>query len=287
MPRPSRRLLAYRDLGDPQGRPVLYLHGNPGSKAEVDRPAYHAEFIASGLRVIAVDRPGFGDSPGPSGPGHGPLVADVVALLNYLEIHRLVVVGMSRGTLPALALATLAPERVAGAGLYGATGLPDDPQLLSDLPRQSQLLLTLVKRAPAVARLLMRANAQLDARFPASAVARLARIVSSRPDREQLADVGQEWVDAFAEGMNPSPAVAIDDWRSWLVDPLGFDPRAVRVPILIWTGTEDTVCPLTSARRLADRVPTSQVTALDGAGHLHTPLTLTALIKSTLAAANA
>jgi pimeloyl-ACP methyl ester carboxylesterase len=280
----SDRLLAYSNLGDPQGRPVLYLHGNPGSRTEVDRPAYRAAFAARGLRVISVDRPGFGDSPAPSAPGHAPLVSDVEALLDHLGLDQVVAVGMSRGTLPALALAALTPNRVPAVGLYGATGLPDDPQLLRVLARDARLMLTLVKRAPRVARQLMRANAQLDTRFPAGAVGRLARIAASRADRAQLADVGQEWVDAFATGMRRNPAVAIDDWRSWLVDPLGFDPGAVGVPVLIWTGSDDQICPLSSARRLAARVPTSELLALDGLGHLHTPTSLSDLMTETLRA---
>jgi pimeloyl-ACP methyl ester carboxylesterase len=52
------RLVGYAVYGDPDGRPVFYFHGFPGSRLE----ARLADQVAArlGIRLIALDRPGFG-----------------------------------------------------------------------------------------------------------------------------------------------------------------------------------------------------------------------------------
>ncbi len=52
------RLLGYAVYGDPEGWPIFYFHGFPGSRLE----AQLADRVAArmGIRLIALDRPGFG-----------------------------------------------------------------------------------------------------------------------------------------------------------------------------------------------------------------------------------
>ena len=52
------RKLGYADYGDPNGKPILYQHGIPGSRIEATR--YHDLGKELGLRIIAIDRPGYG-----------------------------------------------------------------------------------------------------------------------------------------------------------------------------------------------------------------------------------
>ncbi|GAH37048.1 unnamed protein product, partial [marine sediment metagenome] len=52
------RALGYAEFGDPGGRPVFYFHGFPGSRLEAQLG--DGEASRSGVRLIAVDRPGFG-----------------------------------------------------------------------------------------------------------------------------------------------------------------------------------------------------------------------------------
>jgi hypothetical protein len=55
---PDGRKLGYADYGDPNGKPLLYQHGLPGSRIEAAR--YHDLGRELGLRIVAVDRPGYG-----------------------------------------------------------------------------------------------------------------------------------------------------------------------------------------------------------------------------------
>ena len=54
------RTLSLARFGDPEGRPVLYFHGFPGSRLE-SRFGHRAAEQA-GVQIVAVDRPGFGRS---------------------------------------------------------------------------------------------------------------------------------------------------------------------------------------------------------------------------------
>src|SRR6266496_1502611 len=57
---PDGRWLAYAEFGDPDGRPVLFLHGTPGYR--LNPWATDAELRSAGVRLIAPDRPGVGRS---------------------------------------------------------------------------------------------------------------------------------------------------------------------------------------------------------------------------------
>lgn len=274
------RTLSFTDCGPEHGTPHLYLHGNPGSRTEVLSPDYLAAFEAAGLRVITLDRPGYGASSPPALKGHQNLGGDIAQLLDRLQLEEVRMTGYSRGTLPALAVAVSQGARIRSIGLFGATGMPDDPQLLSALPATARLMLNLVKHTPHVATAILGVNHQLDRLFPASRAQRMKAVVPSRFDHQRLQARGAEITQALYEGTQDKPAFIIEDWRSWLVHPLGFKPEKVECPVLVWTGEDDQTCPPSSAGRLAARIPRGQFRAIEGYGHLHSPEILVELMQA-------
>ena len=54
------RQMAYAEYGDPQGKPIFFFHGTPGSRLFHHPDASLA--ASAGARMIAVDRAGFGRS---------------------------------------------------------------------------------------------------------------------------------------------------------------------------------------------------------------------------------
>jgi pimeloyl-ACP methyl ester carboxylesterase len=98
-------LLAHDVAGS--GDPVLLLH--PGV---ADRRVWQAQWdpLAARFRVIRCDLRGFGDTPIP--PERFSNAADVVELLDHLDVERAAVVGSSFGGRVALEVAATHPEQV-------------------------------------------------------------------------------------------------------------------------------------------------------------------------------
>lgn len=110
-----------------RGAPVLLLHGFTGSGREWDGVV---GALGQGVRAVAVDLIGHGQSGAPADPArYAPerAVDDLRALLDALNIERAHVVGYSLGGRVALRLALDAPRRVAGLVIVSATaGIEDD-----------------------------------------------------------------------------------------------------------------------------------------------------------------
>jgi pimeloyl-ACP methyl ester carboxylesterase len=100
-------------LDEGAGPPVLLLHGFPDSSRLWRRQI--AALNGAGMRALAPDLRGFGASEKPAEVGAyrvGRSVADMVALLDALEIERVRVVGHDWGASVAWALAAFVPDRV-------------------------------------------------------------------------------------------------------------------------------------------------------------------------------
>jgi pimeloyl-ACP methyl ester carboxylesterase len=100
--------LAVRDEGE--GPPVLLIHGFPDS-GDLWRNQVLA-LTSAGFRAIAPDLRGMGASGRPGDYRLGRSVADMVAVLNTLEVEKATVVGHDWGAGVAWALAATQPDRV-------------------------------------------------------------------------------------------------------------------------------------------------------------------------------
>jgi len=113
----------YHDLGS--GEPVLLLHGSgPGVSAWANwRLTMQA--LQHDFRVLAPDLAGFGFSLTPPDIVYSRQLwlAQIVALLNALEVDKVNVIGNSFGGSMALALAIHHPERVNRLILMGSVGV--------------------------------------------------------------------------------------------------------------------------------------------------------------------
>jgi pimeloyl-ACP methyl ester carboxylesterase len=110
---PSGRTVGFADYGAAGGTAVLWCHGGPGSRLEPRHLAGPATDV--GLRIVALDRPGYGSSTPQRGRTIAGWVPEALAVLDQLGIDRAVTVGHSTGGAYALAVAALAPDRVIGA----------------------------------------------------------------------------------------------------------------------------------------------------------------------------
>ncbi|HKZ73436.1 MAG TPA: prolyl aminopeptidase [Steroidobacteraceae bacterium] len=105
LPVSDGHLLAYELCGNPDGRPVVFLHGGPGAGCT---PLHRRFFDPSAYRIVLFDQRGAGRStPSASVDANttAHLVADIEALRRHLLIDRWVVFGGSWGSTLGLAYA--------------------------------------------------------------------------------------------------------------------------------------------------------------------------------------
>ncbi|WP_028319720.1 alpha/beta fold hydrolase [Desulfobulbus elongatus] len=117
------------ECGKPDGKAVVLLHGMK-FQAATWRELGTLEVLAGlGLRVLAVDMPGFGRSPAGD-------VQPVKALTRFFDlqgVERAVLIGPSMGGRIALEFAIGHPEKVAGLVLVGAVGVEENRARLAEI----------------------------------------------------------------------------------------------------------------------------------------------------------
>jgi len=115
----SPHVLHIEECGNPEGLPVVFVHGGPGAGCE----DYHRRFFDPEVyRIILFDQRGAGKSiphAELAGNTSQALVADMEAIREHLNIDKWVLFGGSWGSTLALLYAETHPARVAGLILRG------------------------------------------------------------------------------------------------------------------------------------------------------------------------
>lgn len=235
------RKLAFRDEGD--GIPVIAFHGMGSS--------HHTWFgsggpVPGGVRLIAVDRPGYGDSSQPPcAYSYTQFAADIIELADALRIERFSVAGHSSGGPYALALAALHPTRVVSCAAVSSDPPYAHPEAPAKMRAADDMSADASKNGrgfygqdPTVAASTMRAKALAGA-VPAKA-------------------------HAWKQGV-----------EGWVVDftlervPWSFRLEAIEMgrACSVWVGSEDLPPIVEGAPFIQRCVPGSQLHVVDGGDH--------------------
>jgi pimeloyl-ACP methyl ester carboxylesterase len=271
---PGSRRLTYRSFGDLAGRPVIALHGTPGSRLKFS--AADAAARLNGLRLIAPDRWGYGGSDTPPNPSLAAFADDIAALADRLGHRRFAALAVSGGGPYAVALAACYPQRVSALALFAPVG-PIFGEALAMRPLHRFCFGPLAQR-PRVVRAIFRGLRGLLRISPRLGLAAAMATVPAA-DRSILKAPGvvDRLAETFAEGLRPGASGPATDLAifgaPWAV-PIG----AADVPARIWIGTDDRNVPISATQRLADALPRCELTSLDGAGHLWVALNYAAVL---------
>jgi pimeloyl-ACP methyl ester carboxylesterase len=260
------RRLGYAQYGRPDGEPLFYFHGHPGSRLEA-RLA-HSAAATAGLRVIALDRPGYGLSDQRPGRTITDWPADVAAAADLLDITRFFVAGVSGGGPYALACAWRLPGRVNRAAVISGVGPYQVPGITHGMRWQNQVGFRLGSRWPALSRALMRSMQRGITGRPEPTIEALARAMSlsdarvvRRPDVRDvlIADISE----AFRQGIDGAAWDIVLLGRPW-----GFPLSEIGTEVHLWQGEADTLVPPAMGRYQAEQLPNCHFRLLPGEGHL-------------------
>ena len=115
---PTGVTLPYVEQGDPDGAPVVLLHGITDSRRSFDLVLPH---LPDSIRAIAPSQRGHGDADRPA-TGYRPadFAADLAAFVDALDLGAAVIAGHSLGSSVGQRFAIDHPERVLGLVLVGS-----------------------------------------------------------------------------------------------------------------------------------------------------------------------
>jgi pimeloyl-ACP methyl ester carboxylesterase len=257
------RLIGFADFGSQEHTPVLWCHGGPGSRLEPE--FYAAQASAAELRLVGIDRPGYGLSDPNPGRSIGDWSGDALAVADSLNLDRFLVTGVSTGGGYALALAAAAPDRIPGVVVCcGMTDMrwgvehammPANQRIWRCTERSDAQAVAIEDFGEDGARMLegddvadMLAPADLRLLEDPDYVARLSSGESFTQGVVGYAD--DRLADAPRHG-----------WSS-------FDPAEVRCPVTIIHGEADGIVPVAHALHTAQLVPHSKLRLFPEGGHL-------------------
>ena len=231
--------IEYGEFG--HGAPVLMLHGTPGGYDQILSMVRATAATDARIRVIAPSRPGYLRTPLASGSTPAEQARLYAALLDYLGINKVVILGVSGGGPSALPFAILYPDRCCALILEEAATRSIKAGKMTIPPLLVDLLIYLFRG---------KAIADLQAKNPGDpAMSQVATAVI-----DTLAPVGQRVVG------NENDRLQFAHMENW---PL----NQIRCPTLILHGSDDKDVPLADAQYAHQRIPGSQLVILPGANH--------------------
>ena len=264
------RTVAVRQGGDPEGRALVYFHGTPSSRLET---SFADDLCAElGIRMISFDRPGYGDS-APAPFSLSSIARDTGVLADALGVDRFATVGQSGGGPFSLACGRGArrpghPGRShLGCRPVRAGGRAD---ATSSTRPTAQPLALLPDREAAAAQFAAASSRCVD-----SSAARSTQITggfrqmlnAARRDAPGPPRVRDLPRGAMQESMRNGTSGGGWDNVSW-VGPWDFDLAAIRQPVHLWYGEEDTMCPPVAGTWLDEHLPTATLVLRPGEGHM-------------------
>lgn len=244
---PDGRRLAYDDVGDSSGYPVVYLHGCPDGR--LTRHPDDDLAVAAGVRLVAVDRPGYGESDPPRDWTRRSMASDISALLDALDIGACAALGWSSGG--QIAIACAADRRVEVIGVVAGTV----PSPFDDEP------------ASVVADMLPFVVPEGLTEELASEHIREGKSASYLDDLDSIDGLVDQLARAMVAATVNGTAGAEFDLRN-LMAAWEFALDEITTPVELWYGSHDDVVATDVGRQLAAQLPAATLHLVDGASHL-------------------
>jgi pimeloyl-ACP methyl ester carboxylesterase len=257
------RTVGFADYGPPGSTAVLWCHGGPGSRLE---PAFVREqAVEAGLRIIGIDRPGYGLSTPQPGRTIAGWVPEALAIADHLGIDRFVTVGVSTGGAFALAVAALAPDRV--LGVVACCSMTDMrwPEGRATMSRaHAHAVWDAPDRAAAIAAA-VDAHGENGSKMLGGGMdaALCPTDLAMFRDPAWMKEAMAGFPSMFTYGLEGYTDDRLADGPGWIT----FAVESIRCPVTVLHGGEDRMVDVIHARHTTEIVPNAELLVFDDLGH--------------------
>jgi pimeloyl-ACP methyl ester carboxylesterase len=262
------RKLGYADFGKEDGFRVLLFHGTPGSRLWFTDD--DTKSIARGLRLIAVDRPGFGISDRKIKRTVLDWPNDVIELADQLQLNRFSVVGVSGGGVYAASCAYSIPVRIVSAVLVSSVAPFENGKPPKKMCLPNRLAFFLSKNLPWLLRITYKTQKKLmhenASKYLTAIQNQVSHLCESDKHVLQSATYAQMLLVHMKEALRNGVEEAVSEpallSRNW-----GFNCAEIKARVHIWHGMEDTLAPLAEIQKLGSLIPSAHTHLVKNKGH--------------------
>jgi pimeloyl-ACP methyl ester carboxylesterase len=265
------RKLCYAAYGDAAGKPVIYFHGMPACRLEAAMLDQAASKL--GLRVLAPDRPGFGQSSFQPGRRITDSIDDIRQLADQLQLEHFYTLGLSGGCPYALACSWGLPERIIKTTIVSGLGEFAHSRYASDMAVFANMTLQATTRFPQTIQSIYRTVVASLVKGNMALLHRLLGSHNCKPDQavwenaEVAALFDASLREAFAQG-GRGPAYEL----TRISTPWGFRVEEIRIPVKFWHGEQDRTVPVGMSREIHQRISGSELEIFPEEGHFSLPI---------------
>ncbi len=266
------RTLAYLESGDTKGLPVFFFHGGPGSR--LDGLIFDEFNQRLGIRMITLDRPGYGLSDFQENRTYLDWPKDVSELADHLTIDRFAVLGWSSGGPYAAAVAHETPQRLVVAAIVAG----ECPYVSNDFPQSvltsdtfagsgiNKFFIWSANNYPWFMRALFTIQRVMLFLDPAGVVENAGNFFDSAKDKQFFTrdKYSSEQIEALRQGVEGWTRDFTLERKNW-----PFKLEEIHKPtVLVFHGKEDTLLHPQIAEYMCSRIPScDKPTIFPGEGH--------------------
>lgn len=262
------RKIAYCEYGDTDGIPVFYFHGTPGSRFE---PHFGDQAGKShGYRILALDRPGIGQSDYKIGRKLLDWPQDVSQAASQLGLDKFGVIGVSGGSAYALACSYAIPEKLRFTVLMGTWApVAEDPSLWKQMAPLDQFFGKLSGSFPWAFYAPFSMIGYAAKWLPPRGFAKSLESSMCPADKTLLQDediarfFANDIKEAFRQGVRGPADDAILLYQDW-----GFKAKEIPGMVEMFHGEEDKFAPYNYAVYMDGQIPNSVLHSYPAEGHL-------------------
>ena len=287
---PGGGSLGYAAFGDPDGVPCFAFHGQSSSRLMPGWMFPPELLTAARVRMVGVDRPGYGLSTAPRTAGFADWPDAVGALADHLGLGRFAVMAHSLGSAYALACGRVLGDRLAVIMIASGMGPLQPGERFRSGNRGDDLYWRLARRqASWLLNPLCRLSGSMVLRSARGDPHRFAQGMARRlPEADRLTTqrmlgrpgAQQALIADLRESYRQGTAVLAADLLQYS-RPWGFSLGEVTTMVHLWHGEQDPKVPITVARQMTVMLPHCQahfgagghMMAYDHAGEILAALT--------------